>query len=214
MGKSKIRTLLMACVMIMLCAAMIVGGTYALWSKDVTVTNHLVAGKLDVKLERISLTKTYLDDTTGYLVTTEPDTTIVDFSTSTTANVFGLSDSELIVPTSSYAARLKLSNNDDVAFTYDIIIKLTSVSNALAQQLKVYVSEGDGDLVDKGFLSDYATENGIAIISTQTMAKNTAAKEFTVKIEFINDNSINNNAHSQQAEFDLLVKAVQKTSAQ
>lgn len=214
MGKSKIRTLLMACVMIMLCAAMIVGGTYALWSKDVTVTNHLVAGKLDVKLDRISLTKTYLDDTTGYLVTTEPDTTIVDFSTSTTANVFGLSDSELIVPTSSYAARLKLSNNDDVAFTYDIIIKLTSVSNALAQQLKVYVSEGDGDLVDKGFLSDYATENGAAIISTQTMAKNTAAKEFTIKIEFVNDNSINNNAHSQQAEFDLLVKAVQKTSAQ
>lgn len=212
MEKGKVRTLLMACVMIMLCTAMIVGGTYALWTKDTQISNHLSAGKLDVKLERISLTKTYLDDTTGYLVTTEPDVTVVDFSGSTTENVFGLGDNELIVPCSSYSARLKLSNNGDVAFTYDVIIQLTSVSNALAEQLKVYVSEGDGELVDKGFLSEYATEDGTAVISTQTMAKNTAAKEFTVKLEFVNNDSINNAAQTQEAQFDLLVKAVQKTS--
>lgn len=211
MGKSKIRTLLMACVMIMLCAAMIVGGTFALWTKDVTVQNHLVAGSLNVGLVRTSLQKTYIDQTTGYLVTSPEDTTEVDFSGSTTDNVFGIQSNELIVPYSAYSARLKLSNNGSVAFTYDIIIKLTSTSNALASQLKVYVAEGDGALEDKGFLSDYATENGTAIVSTQTMAKNTAAKEFTVKIEFVNNTS-NDSAQGQEAEFDLLIKAVQKTT--
>lgn len=208
MGKSKVRTLLVACVMIMLCAAMIVGGTYALWSDNVTVENHLTSGTLQVKLERISLTKTYLDDETGYLVTAGPDTTIVDFTDTNTAddNVFGIED-EKVVPCSEYEAKLRLTNNGDVAFTYDVIIKLNSASNALAEQLKVYI---DGE--DKGTLDQYAVD-GKAIISTQTMAKNDTAKEFTVKIQFINDNNINNDAQDKEVKFDLLVNAVQKTSA-
>lgn len=208
MGKSKVRTLLVACVMIMLCAAMIVGGTYALWSDNVTVENHLTSGTLQVKLERISLTKTYLDDETGYLVTAGPDTTIVDFTDTNTAddNVFGIED-EKVVPCSEYEAKLRLTNNGDVAFTYDVIIKLNSASNALAEQLKVYI---DGE--DKGTLDQYAVD-GKAVISTQTMAKNDAAKEFTVKIQFINDNNINNDAQNKEVKFDLLVNAVQKTTA-
>jgi len=208
MGKSKVRTLLVACVMIMLCAAMIVGGTYALWSDNVTVENHLTSGTLQVKLERISLTKTYLDDETGYLVTAGPDTTIVDFTDTNTAddNVFGIED-EKVVPCSEYEAKLRLTNNGDVAFTYDVIIKLNSASNALAEQLKVYI---DGE--DKGTLDQYAVD-GKAVISTQTMAKNDTAKEFTVKIQFINDDDINNDAQDKEVKFDLLVNAVQKTSA-
>ena len=208
MGKSKVRTLLVACVMIMLCAAMIVGGTYALWSDNVTVENHLSSGTLQVKLERISLTKTYLDDETGYLVTAGPDTTIVDFTDTNTAddNVFGIED-EKVVPCSEYEAKLRLTNNGDVAFTYDVIIKLNSASNALAEQLKVYI---DGE--DKGTLDQYAVD-GKAVISTQTMAKNDTAKEFTVKIQFINDNDINNDAQNKEVKFDLLVNAVQKTTA-
>ena len=208
MGKSKVRTLLVACVMIMLCAAMIVGGTYALWSDNVTVENHLTSGTLQVKLERISLTKTYLDDETGYLVTAGPDTTIVDFTDTNTAddNVFGIED-EKVVPCSEYEAKLRLTNNGDVAFTYDVIIKLNSASNALAEQLKVYI---DGE--DKGTLDQYAVD-GKAVISTQTMAKNDAAKEFTVKIQFINANNINNDAQNKEVKFDLLVNAVQKTTA-
>ena len=208
MGKSKVRTLLVACVMIMLCAAMIVGGTYALWSDKVTVENHLTSGTLQVKLERISLTKTYLDDETGYLVTAGPDTTIVDFTDTNTAddNVFGIED-EKVVPCSEYEAKLRLTNNGDVAFTYDVIIKLNSASNALAEQLKVYI---DGE--DKGTLDQYAVD-GKAVISTQTMAKNDTAKEFTVKIQFINDNDINNDAQNKEVKFDLLVNAVQKTTA-
>lgn len=213
MDRSRYRTALTACLIIMLCVAMLIGGTYALWTKDVTIGNHLTAGKLDVKLERIGLTKTYLDEASGYL-TSDSNDEVVDFSGVTTRNVFDVEEDELIVPCSAYSATLKLTNNGDVAFTYEIIVKLTSESNALAEQLKVYVSEGDGDLVDKGFLSTYASENGSAIISTQSMAKNDVAKVFTVKIEFVNDNGVNNAAQSQQASFDLTVNAVQQTSAE
>ena len=209
MGKSKVRTLLMSCVMMMLCVAMIVGGTFALWSDSAKVENHLTAGTLKVKLERISLAKTYLDNETGYLVTTAPDTTIVNFTDTNTAddNVFGINNDEKVVPCSVYEAKLRLTNNGDVAFTYDVIIKLNSASNALAEQLKIYI---DGD--DKGTLDEYAVD-GKAIIASQTMAKNDAAKEFTVKVEFINDNDVNNDAQEKEVKFDLLVNAVQKTTA-
>lgn len=217
MGKSKVRTLLMACVMIMLCAATIVGGTYALWSDNVQVKNHLSAGTLNVELKRTSLTKTYLDGTTGELIDFTDDTE-VDFSGSTTenaenSNVFGLNDygtktEEKIVPNSAYAARLKLINNGDVAVDYVVKIDLTSTSNDLASQLKVQVADGDGTLVDKGYLSQY-TKNGSAEIYFGSLAKGGSA-EFTVKITFESGKD-NNKAQSQTAEFDLLVEATQKT---
>lgn len=208
MGKSKVRTLLVACIMIMLCAAMIVGGTYALWSDNVTVENHLSSGTLQVKLERISLTKTYLDNETGYLVTAGPDTTMIDFTDTNTAddNVFGIED-EKVVPCSEYEAKLRLTNNGDVEFTYGVIIKLNSASNALAEQLKVYI---DGE--DKGTLDQYAVD-GKAVISKQEMLKNDSAKEFTVKVVFVNDDDVNNDAQDKEVKFDLLVNAVQKTTA-
>lgn len=201
----KFKVLLIACVMILLCAIMIVGGTYALWSDSASVHNHLIAGKLDLTLERTSLKKTYLDNASGYMVTSTSNTP-VDFSGSTTENVFGIGTNEKVVPTSEYEATLKITNNGDVAFSYDIIITLTTQSNALANQLKVYV-----DGAEKGMLSQYIN-GGQAIIATQAMTKQ-QTKTFTVKIEFINDNSINNAAQSQEVQFDMLVNAVQLTQA-
>ena len=189
----------------LLCIVLMIGGGYALWSDSASVENHLTAGTLKVKLERISLTKTCLDDTTGYLAVSE-DTTTVDLTSSTTqtVNVFGIGENEKIVPCASYDAKLRLTNNGDVAFSYEVIIKLTSVSNELAGQLKVYV-----DNVDMGYLSAYA-DAGQAIVATSTMAKNDTAKEFSVKIVFA-DLDENNAAQNQQAMFDLLVNAVQLT---
>lgn len=196
---------LVACAIMLLCIVLMIGGGYALWSDSASVENHLTAGTLKVKLERISLTKTCLDDTTGYLAVSK-DTTTVDLTSSTTqtVNVFGIGENEKIVPCASYDAKLRLTNNGDVAFSYEVIIKLTSVSNELAGQLKVYV-----DNVDMGYLSAYA-DAGQAIVATSTMAKNDTAKEFSVKIVFA-DLDENNAAQNQQATFDLLVNAVQLT---
>lgn len=205
MGKGKIGALLMACVTMMLCAAMIVGGTYALWSDNVKVINHLSAGSLNVKLERVSLTKTYLD-ANGHLVT-DSNTDVVNFSDPATegtenSNIFDIN--EKLVPGSFYEAKLRLTNNGDVAVTYEVIISLTTESNKLAEQLKIYVDDAD-----KGALSEYAN-NGNAIISAQPLAKE-ATKEFTVKIVF-EDKATNNGAQGLEAKFDLLVKANQATA--
>lgn len=207
MKSKKLRVILASSIMILMCVTMIIGGTYSLWSDEVNVENHLSAGSLDVKLERISLTKNYLDSETGYLVTTNPNLDVVDFSNSNTNNdnIFGISENEKVVPGIFYEARLRITNNGDVAFEYDVIVILTSVSNALAEQLKVFV---DGE--EKGYLSEYVND-GQAIIATQTMAKNDRAKEFVVKIVFDNLET-NNAAQNQEVIFDLLVNAVQKTN--
>ncbi len=205
MKKSKMSVLLASSVIILLCVTMLIAGTYALWSDSVSVDNHLTAGSLDVKLERINLNKTILDSQTGYLITNSSDT-VVDFTDSNTQddNVFDVSEGEKVVPGTSYEATMKISNNGDVAFEYDVIIKLTSVNNALAEQLKVYV-----DGVDKGFLSEYEND-GQVVIDSQTMAKNDNAKVFVVKIVF-EHLATNNEAQNQEVMFDLLVNAIQIT---
>lgn len=205
MGKSKIRTLLTASVMIMLCAATIVGGTYALWSDNTTAETHLSAGNLEVELKRTGLSKTYLD-TDGYLKTETLQNT-VDFTSDTDENVFGIGDSEMLVPGSEYSAKLELKNVGDVAFDYTVKIKLKSETNALAEQLKVYVNgEAKGSL--SALIGDGVT------VFLGAMAANDAADEFTVKIVFENsDNKVEqNNAQNCMASFDLFVEATQKTA--
>ena len=45
-----------------------------------------------------------------------------------------------------------------------------------------------------------------------TLAKS-GSSVFNLKVEFINDNSVNNSAQGQQVDFDLIVHAVQATEA-
>lgn len=205
MEKNKTKTLGIAGILIVLCIALLIGGTYALFSDRIEVENHLQAGTLKIKLERTSLTKTCLDETTGYL-NTLTNTSTVDFTNQTTENVFGIGTNELVVPGSSYEAQMKITNNGSVAFTYDIKLSLLSVqTNALASQMKVYI-----DGVDKGYLSQLAQANSQVIIATGTMTKADVAKTFTIKIVFENL-STNNDAQNQDVSFDLIVAATQKT---
>ncbi len=207
MGKNKVRSIIVTCMMILFCTALVVGSTVALWSDSVRVENHLTAGTLNVKLERIGLTKTSLDDETGYLTVVEDAQTVDLTDTDTSnANVFGIGENEKVVPGAYYDAKLRLTNDGDVSFSYDVIIRLTSASNALAEQLKVFV-----DGVDKGYLSEFAGDDGVAVISTQTMTKNDGAKVFSVKIVF-DDLDENNAAQNERASLDLLINAVQLTA--
>lgn len=213
MGRGKIRTLLIACVTTMLCAAAVVGGTYALWSDQVQVTNHLSAGKMNVTLERVSLTRTYLDED-GYLVTQTDDET-ADFSGESTENIFGLNDygtenAEKLVPGSCYSATLKLTNGGDVAFAYSVIIRCSTISSELARQLQVTVTIGD-DTVAQRMLSEFSGDDE-KVVANSEMTKS-GAQEFTVRIEFIDNDETNNAAQEQTAAFDLIVNAVQSTQA-
>ena len=201
MGQNKLRVLLIASIMIMICAATLVGGTYALWSKKVEVNNHLVAGKLDLKLERTKLVKSEVNEK-GY-ITNESSTDVVDLGASN-ANAFGIEDDELIVPTSSYEAEIKLTNNGSVAVQYEVIIKLTD-GEELAGQLMVSV---DGE--EKGYLSTFSGDEERTITS-KALAINDSST-FTIKVEFVNNDDTNNAVMSKESKFDLVIKAVQKTS--
>ena len=203
MSKSTIKTLLIAIITIMSCVSLLVCGTYALWSQETTLETHLVAGKLELKLERTSLSKTTLDSN-GYLTTTTDDT-VVDLTKASDVNVFGIAESELIVPTSSYEAKLKITNIGDVAFKYDIVIKLgADCDEHLKNQLKVSVNNED-----KGYLSSFNETNGSIIVSNDVVKSGDAS--FTIKIEFENLDT-NNEAMEESADFDLVVKAVQLTT--
>lgn len=203
-----------ACLSIVLCVALIAGGTYALFSSKTSVTNHLRSGNLTLKLERVGLTKYAYDEASGEYkenVYTDGDA-YVDFSQATEKNVFDIARSEVIAPGVWYEATMRISkDNTNVPFAYKIIVKLNSSKgedgkdNAFASQLRIYV-----DGIEKGYLSEYVTaEGGNEIsVSSGTIGLTEGSKEFKVKLLF--DPTADNNAvMNSTADFDLIVEATQ-----
>lgn len=211
---SRTRTLLVSCVVILLNVAIIVGVTWALFTDTQKVSNHLQAGDLSITLKRTELTKTTLN-TNGYLVEQPTDTTVVNFSNPTDANVFGLGENEKIVPGSKFVAKMDIANNSDVAFGYWIEIVCTDKESGanLAKQLKVIVNTGSDA---SAFVNDGLTVKGENGYVGELGIGATAA--FTVTVEFLDsfvaENNIENNdlAKGENLSFDLVVHAVQATN--
>lgn len=205
MAKSKLRILLTASVLTMLSVTLLAGGTYALFTSNTSVKNHLKAGNLNVSLLRTKYSKTVLDND-GYLVTKEDNET-VDFTKANDKNIFGLEESELIVPTSKFSADLKMSNNGSVAFDYKITLDLdkTKSGSHLIDQLEITIKDSDGSYSKKlSECDNFAIYSGV-------MSTSDNAKEFKISLEFVNSDS-NNEAKNEEAYFDLIVEATQKTS--
>ena len=209
----KKRSVLLSALTLMLCLALVASGTYALFSDQVTLKNHLQAGTLDITLIRTNLTTLSLDDTTGFLVETE-NAEDVDFSAPTTRNVFDITDETLIVPGCVYNAEMQIQNNSDVAFGYWLeIVFDDTVDLTLAEQLKVTVTTVDGNKSISGKLSENAGLIGEEADPIGILAK-TGSALFTVTVEFSDlDHSVNNNAKLTSFEFDIIVHAVQITTA-
>lgn len=213
------KAILMPAILAALATALMAGGTYALWTANAKVSNHLQAGYLDISLIRTNLTKVTLDNETGFLKTVIDDAE-VDFSDTSTenANIFGIEEGELIVPTSSFKADLEIMNGkkvdrtyvpSSVAFDYGIYIVLDSEasSDKLASQLTVTFTVG-GDEVSKKKLSEYDA----GAVYSSYMTKQDTSNKFTVAITF-EDLEKNNLAQDKEVKFDLVVKATQKTEA-
>ena len=200
----KRRSVLMSAVTFMLCLALVAGGTYALFSDQVTLTTHLQAGTMDITLERINLENSELDPITGFLaVHVDPET--VDFSKPNAKNVFDIVDNDLIVPGCSYDATMRITNNTDVAFSYWIeIIDRNNADIVLGDQLAVTVKADNYKetvKVSQGmFIGNEAKPVGV-------LAKGQSA-DFNVVLEFLNLNN-NNAAMGQNLNFDIVVHAVQ-----
>ncbi len=216
MTKAK-RILLISCSVILLCMSIISGMTYALFTEEINVKNHLQAGNLDVTLTRTNLTYAMLD-TEGYLTETTNEDDL-SLTTSTDENVFGLTDDAVIVPGSFFDAELTLTNDGNVAFEYGVklVILSTDVDKDLADQIVVTIKGTDGAVVvDKKPISEMTSKDAILVGKMGRNAAGATAEKhvFNVKVEFLDDvtNNLakpNNDVMKQSVAFDLIVEAVQ-----
>lgn len=218
---TKKRSVLLSVMTLVLCLALVAGGTYALFSDQVTLTNHLEAGTLDITLTRTNLVTTSLDANTGFLVETE-NSKDIDFSkpydptdpNAENENVFDIVDGTLIVPGCEYTAEMQIANNSDVAFGYWLeIVFDDTVDLTLAEQLKITVTTVDGNKSISGMLNTSAGLIGKEADPVGVLAKGGSAL-FTISVEFCDlDHSVNNNAKGTTFNFDVIVHAVQITTA-
>lgn len=205
MNKTR-KTLLLACITVLLCVAIIAGGAYAFFADSVTLQDHLFAGQMQVSLERINLKSTFMNNSTGELeeITNK---NIVDFSKETTENVFGLKADTLIVPGSSYQATMRVSNNGNAAFGYwlEIITKDES-DKEFVSQLTIKVQAGEFDIEQK--LSDFTVGSEGDYVGVVAKGSDST---FIVEIAFDNYDD-NNLSMDKEIKFDLIVYAVQVTN--
>ena len=233
-GANRKRTVLVSTAIILLCLSVIIGMTWALFTDTRSLNNHLKAGDLSITLYRTELTKTMLNEK-GYLDTIEVQKTTddpVDFSTddpddTADDNVFGIEgENEKIVPGTKYVAVMKIENHSDVAFGYWIEVKCSDASKQveLAKQLNVtvttgadssaYVAEGLTVKPEKGYIEAVEIR---PVDAEDTDPTGTAY--FTVTVEFedwdVDENGVgkNNSAKGNTVDFDIVVHAVQLTTA-
>lgn len=196
------RKILLACMIIVVCIALMVAGTYALFTANYGVTNHLAAGNLSATLVRDNLETVTINESGNLTKTT--DAADKDFSAPTSENLFGIENGAKIAPACSFTADMVLTNTGTVAFSYWIEVKLTGDSNKLAEQLKVTLKTDKGQT--EKFLSEGLTvgseTEGIGIV----VAKGSA--NFSVTVTFA-DLTANNDAQDQTVEFDFVVHAIQ-----
>lgn len=218
------RVILTSCSIILLCTALIVGVTYAIFSEQAEIANHLQAGELRIKLTRTKLEYNKLDDN-GYLSDPIVDSVPKDFSNTNDVqdNIFGIEKDTLIVPGSFYEATMQIENHDgsdgegvgDVAFTYQVQLKIDSENAAteIAKQINVTVTKNNGDSATK-LLSEFANEENVySIMPDGVMNVNDEPQTFKIRIEFIDDDAVNYLAENGSVKFDIYVVATQKTEA-
>lgn len=215
------KTLLLSILTLCICTALVVGGTFALFTDKVTVNNHLQAGNLTVGLYRTAYTENALDSN-GYLVKTvvqaqddvliddeNNDESDMDLTDEETEWLFSINNA---VPQSYYEADIDVVNEGSVAFDYGMRIVMTSgEETALADQIEITVTYGD-EQVKTFVLSEYAANDvNLGILTTGESGR------FTVNATFVDygsapDNA-NNAAQNQTVEFYVQVYATQRVSA-
>lgn len=229
------RALLLAGTTIILCLALIVGGTYALFTDEESVNVHLQAGDLDVELWRTHLTGCYVDTTDGTIKTMD-EANAVNFSqtnpNTANTNIFGFDKGTalLIAPTCHFTARMEIRNEGDVAFTYVVKFTELDVTNAaLAEQLMVTITEvtanADGSetktdtAIKEVSLASILAEQKQATHDTVLKCDANNVQIIEVTVTFVDsapDNDVNNAAQStpdalSMVNFDMAVVATQMT---
>lgn len=215
----KRRTLVLAYVTLALSMATMVGGSYALFTDQEQGKVHLEAGTLSATLTRTAHTARAYDPTVGYFVDKSASNESVDFTDNETDNVFGLEEGMLIVPTCTFSATMKISNDDVLPFDYyiGIVLAKEDANGAtidyskmyLDDQIEVSISVENGTPITQRLTGDFTVGSAAAPISRLA---NGEAQSFTITVTFV-DEAGNNDAQGETLDFDLVVYAVQNTES-
>ena len=221
------RAILTSCSIILLCTAILVGITYALFNEKMSFDNHLQAGSLDITLTRTNLKYSSLDEK-GY-----PKEVVIEKDEDFTAtnskdkNIFNIDDSTLIVPGSYFESTMKLTNSGNVAFTYYVSLAFLDKESGtnIADQMLITLTDKEGNLlIEKPMLLSDFPKNGVEFSLLEgEMAADEVSGEFIINVKFLDDSdpedkvylkegALNNDAMAEVAKFDLYIVAVQKTS--
>lgn len=216
------RILLLSSSIILLCACLIAGATFALFTEETTVTTHLKAGELDATLVRKSGYYTVLNE--GVLTKYKLEGTNVDFTEPTTDNFFGDMSGKIIVPLSAFEVVYELGHKPEsnTAYTYDIVIAPRENNSVLADQLWVEmgtaVANADGTYTYTKLSEGWANDGSYKLSSANgTYVKPGATSGLLyTRVTFMDDRSdendfVNNKAQGLELNFDLVVTATQYT---
>lgn len=204
MGR-RLRVLLLSVVAVCISAALIVGGTYALFSDQVIINNHLQSGSLEIGLERVGYQICTLEDD-GTLGTSANDTTVVDL-TKDASTLFHI---DKAVPGSWCQAEIKVTRMGDVAIDYGVRFiwneenDATAEQKIFAQQLRITVTQAGTEKAQ--FVLSEAVDVGLGSILVDDGQQ---SQNFTVKVEFV-DSDKNYIVQAISLDFDLQVYATQK----
>lgn len=205
--KKKIFVILVA---LALCAMFItIGATYAMLEESFSTRNHLIAGTLQATLVRQKLTTVNIGDDGNF--ETVVDDADLNFTAVTNENIFGLTETTVAAPGSSFSAEMNLANNGNVAFRYYVEVTYNSIvsDQDFASMLKITVES------EKGERREALLKDGLTLGSGDSGLGEVAAgksETFTVTLEFLDDKN-NNKVENKFVMFDLVIHAVQKTSA-
>ena len=204
----RLRTIILSGAVLLVTAATAAVATYALFSDQATLTNHIEAGNLKIGLKRTNLVKKSLDNQGLLKETTNSE--VVDFTKATARNLFDLGIDEKMVPQGFYEATITVENKGTVAFDYFITIKSKdSDTNALLDQLEITVTNAEGTVLNGSkSIVDNDIEIGNSITPIGQITKGSSVDGLKIKVAFKDDEN-NNDAMDLSVNFDMILHAVQ-----
>ena len=184
----------------------LIGGTFALFQRQTSVTAHIKVGNLNFEFARIKLEGNVLDNQ-GYVSPMTPDETVVDLSQNG-AEAFSV---ENAAPGTDYTATFELKNTGSTAFTTSVALPSITATNSedadisadMLPLVKVtFAAAGTTDVV-------YTLDNPTSFVVPDVTKGETV--DFTMKVEILSE--LGNVAQYSNLDIGMRLTVTQKTAA-
>ena len=174
MTKKAVRTVLIAIAAIALCIALIVAGSYALFTDSTPVKNHLQAGRMEMTLKRTNLVGSKINEK-GFLDDYANDA-VVDFTRTSTRdqNVFGFTFDATTQDKDDLADVVTNKVVPGTVLTATMELDMTDRSNvAYAYWIEFVVADANGNLYNVDTNSNHLelAEQIVISINNETPVK-------------------------------------------